>query len=151
MDHFRRNLPIRATHLKDPIIFLGNMSAPAYKASMGSYYNPIYKCFASQPNINRKDVHLVANAVSVQHGIEERSIDATKRIKEIMKNYKGKRAHLVAYSFAGIDARFALSCLNLSDCVQTLTTLSSPHTGFRLIEQVYKGQDHDISVIDRPL
>ena len=45
------------------------------------------------------------------------------------------RVHLIAYSFAGVDARCAISLQGLSGQVQSLTTLCTPHHGLTLIDR----------------
>lgn len=39
------------------------------------------------------------------------------------------QSHLIAYSVSGLDARYALSALNLADHCRSLTTISSPNKG----------------------
>ena len=50
--------------------------------------------------------------------------------------------HLVTHSFAGIDARAAISMFDADLDVRSLTTLATPHLGLTLIQKIMdKGGD----------
>ena len=55
-----------------------------------------------------------------------------------MKDYREKegtdRVHLVTHSFAGIDARAAISLYDAHFDIKSLTTIATPHTACRLIQ-----------------
>ena len=51
-------------------------------------------------------------------------------------NYE--KVHLIAHSFAGIDARCAISMMGLHENVHSLTTLCTPHHGCAIIEKSNK-------------
>ena len=46
--------------------------------------------------------------------------------------------HVVAHSFTGVDARAAVSLFGGAACVQSLTTVCTPHRGMRLIDNCHK-------------
>ena len=91
---------------------------------------------AAQPNTG--PVVFMPNIVSPVATIEERS-------KQLAENLARKefseRVHLVTHSFAGVDARAAISLHGADETVQSLTTIATPHTGLRLIQQMRHRQD----------
>lgn len=56
-------------------------------------------------------------------------------IERKMKELKVDQCHLGAYSFAGIDARAAISMYGANEYVKSLTTVCTPHLGCRLIDK----------------
>lgn len=68
-------------------------------------------------------------------------------IYRFKKNSGSKKCHIIAYSFAGIDARAAISMYGAHKNVWSLTTLSTPHLGCRLIDLLHRyGHDEDMLV-----
>lgn len=61
----------------------------------------------------------------------------TNAIEKKMEELKVDHCHLGAYSFAGVDARAAISLNGASDYVKSLTTVCTPHLGCQLIDKVY--------------
>ncbi len=45
-----------------------------------------------------------------------------------------KKVNIIAHSMGGLDARYALSCLNLAEHVCSLTTIGTPHRGSPLAD-----------------
>lgn len=64
-----------------------------------------------------------------------------------MSKLANKKVHIVAHSFSGIDARFAISQMGLHASVKSLTTICSPHHGLTLIDRAkaYPEQYGDLS------
>jgi triacylglycerol lipase len=52
-----------------------------------------------------------------------------RRLAEQVRAFGLERVNLVAHSMGGLDARYAISKLGLSDCVASLTTVGTPHRG----------------------
>lgn len=52
-----------------------------------------------------------------------------------MKKLKTNKCHLVTHSFAGVDARAAISMYGLGGQVKSLTTICSPHHGMALVDK----------------
>lgn len=69
------------------------------------------------------EVHLVR--VSPIAGLERRGEELARAIRAL----PAKRVNIVAHSMGGIDARYAISRLGLSDRVLSLTTIGAPHRG----------------------
>ena len=75
------------------------------------------------------------------------------RAQKFMKSFKEKRAHIVAHSFAGIDMRAMINFYDLQQNVASLSTLSTPHKGLTLIQNLQRypeAQSHLINAL-RPL
>ncbi len=76
------------------------------------------------------------NIVSPVATIEQRAKQLSENLERKRAMLKCDRVHLVTHSFAGIDARAAISLYDSQRDVQSLTTIATPHTGFRLIQQI---------------
>jgi hypothetical protein len=76
-----------------------------------------------------------------------------RELEEIQKSYsKNTKLHVVAYSFAGVDARAAISMFGANKNVQSLTTVCSPHHGMKLIDNYHKDEGrYELSRLDKPL
>ena len=81
--------------------------------------------------MKRGSVYLLPNITNLESSIETRAQSMSKRLERLMGKIGAERCHLVTHSFAGVDARAAISMNNAP--VASLTTLSSPHLGMRLI------------------
>ena len=74
------------------------------------------------------------NVVSPAATIEERAKQLKENLSKKRESLGTKdRVHLITHSFAGIDARAAISLHGADESVQSLTTIATPHTGMRLI------------------
>lgn len=69
MDKIVKRLPIRDHRVKNPIIFVANISATHYKALCSSFYNPILQTLNEQLNIEYKP-QIVTNITSPILNIE---------------------------------------------------------------------------------
>ena len=61
-----------------------------------------------------------------------------KEILDILKKENCRKVNLIAHSKGGVDSRYMISHLDMADCVASLTTLSTPHHGSGLNEQLLK-------------
>jgi triacylglycerol esterase/lipase EstA (alpha/beta hydrolase family) len=77
---------------------------------------------------------MVPNITNGAMTIEQRAALLAYNLKELTEKHGLSRAHLVTHSFTGVDARAALSLFGASAHVRSLTTLSSPHLGMRLVD-----------------
>lgn len=66
--------------------------------------------------------------------IEYNAEDIRKRIFEIMEENNCSRVNIIAHSKGGLDARYAISVLGMEDYVASLTTISSPHRGVKMVD-----------------
>lgn len=105
-----------------------------YKAFGTEYFTPIDKAFRAQPGVSSSKVHLVANVVSPLYSIEKRA-SLIKQKVEAISNKHNSKVHVVAYSFAGVDTRCAISLQGLDAHVLSLTTLCTPHHGLTLVDK----------------
>ena len=69
------------------------------------------------------------------------------------RNMFGKdRVHLVTHSFAGVDARAAISMYGSHHDVRSLTTIATPHLGSRLVQEMrHRSDDGDMKYMERAL
>ena len=59
-------------------------------------------------------------------------------ILEILNKENCEKVNLIAHSKGGLDARYMISCLDMGQCIASLTTLSTPHHGSGLSEWLLK-------------
>ena len=71
------------------------------------------------------------NRVLIPHLSATKGVDArAQELKEfILKNSPHEPVHVFGHSMGGLDSRYMISCLDMSDKVLTLTTLGTPHRG----------------------
>ena len=60
--------------------------------------------------------------------------DIKKRILEITQAAGCEKVNIIAHSKGGLDARYAVSTLNMSPYVASVTTMSTPHRGCRFVD-----------------
>ena len=70
--------------------------------------------------------------------IETRAESWLKIIDTLTSQYGYEKFNIVAHSMGGLDVRYALSNLGLSDRVASLTTVATPHHGTYLAELILK-------------
>jgi triacylglycerol lipase len=69
--------------------------------------------------------------------IEDNAQILKDRIEKIIGETGAERINIIAHSKGGLEARYAISSLNLHDAVASLTTLSTPHRGVRAMNAVF--------------
>lgn len=60
------------------------------------------------------------------------------RIMEIIETEGCEKVNIVAHSRGGLDARYMISSLGMAEHVASLTTISTPHHGAKIIDIIYK-------------
>ncbi len=73
--------------------------------------------------------------------IEANGAFLAKRIREIRKETGASKLHVIAHSKGGLDMRYAISTLGMSESVASLTTISTPHHGSRTVDRLLKLPD----------
>ena len=68
--------------------------------------------------------------------IENNALLVKKRIEEVIENTGAEKVNLVAHSKGGLEARYIISTLGMSDRVASLTTVSTPHKGSKTMDFV---------------
>jgi len=74
--------------------------------------------------------------------ISTRAEEWAKIILHITQHYQFRKLNVIAHSMGGLDMRYALAKLNISDRVESLTTVSTPHHGTSLAELILKAPDN---------
>lgn len=106
---FKKAPAIRSYPVKAPIVFAPNVQTTHRKSwsdSLG-YYRTFMDAMLSQGRTGQ--VLFMPNVVSPSATIEERAKQLANNLKTHSKVFKGERVHLVTHSFAGVDARAAIS------------------------------------------
>ena len=88
---------------------------------------------------------LIRNGATMYYGnqeacgtIEYNASDMKSRILEIINETGCEKVNIIAHSKGGLDARYLISSLGMSDYVASLTTMASPHHGSMVIDSVLK-------------
>ena len=97
------------------------------------HYDAMVKALKKQKNVS--EVIFLPNIVSPVATIEDRAKQLSQLLakKQRSGDIPDSRAHLITHSFAGVDARVAISLFGASAQVRSLSTLSTPHEGLRLV------------------
>lgn len=84
---------------------------------------------------------LIRNGASVYYGnqqsaksIPESAAELKAQIMNILAETGAEKVNIIAHSKGGLDSRYAISTLGLSDCVATLTTINTPHRGSDMVD-----------------
>lgn len=85
---------------------------------------------------------LLRNGATVYYGgqeavgtIEANAKQLRERILQVMAETGCEKVNLIAHSKGGLDARYAISKLDMADCVASLTTINTPHRGCRFVDK----------------
>ncbi len=136
MDNLRKALPIRNYNLKHPIVVAFNIHLPHYNAYGTKHYDRLKNTLINENGARVADdkVLLLPNVVNVQQTIETRAASLAKSLQRLAEKHKFHKCHLFAHSFTGVDARAAISLYGAKKQVSSLSTISSPHAGMKLID-----------------
>ena len=84
---------------------------------------------------------LSCNGASVYYGhqkawgtIEENAAHMKENILHVLRETGAKKVNIIAHSKGGLDSRYLITKLGMGDRVASLTTVSTPHRGSRLID-----------------
>jgi triacylglycerol lipase len=82
------------------------------------------------------------NSATVYYGnqealgtIEYNARDIQKKIIQVLKETGAEKVNIIAHSKGGLDARYAISKLDLHNYVASLTTISTPHWGCKFVDK----------------
>ncbi len=81
--------------------------------------------------------------------VEECGKELAERIRQIVEETGCEKVNIIAHSKGGLDSRYALSKLGVSQYVASLTTINTPHRGCEfadyLLSKIPKGQQEVIA------
>jgi triacylglycerol lipase len=88
---------------------------------------------------------LIKNGATIYYGnqeawgtIEYNAQDIKNKIFEVVKETGCKKVNIIAHSKGGLDSRYMISKLDMADYVASITMISTPHRGTKLIDIIYK-------------
>ncbi len=70
--------------------------------------------------------------------IETNAQHIKRRIEEILSETGAEKVNIIAHSKGGLDTRYAISTLGMSEQVASLTTMSTPHHGSKTMDLIFK-------------
>lgn len=84
---------------------------------------------------------LIKNGAQIYYGLQQSSNSISKSSLELKEtiikiiNETGcEKVNIIAHSKGGLDSRYVISCLGLSDYVASLTTINTPHRGCKYVD-----------------
>lgn len=81
-------------------------------------------------------IHAFAPNIVPYASIDTRAEQWVEKIRQLQDQYGYKKFNIVGHSMGGLDMRYAISKLGISDSVSSLTTIATPHRGTSLAELV---------------
>ena len=94
---------------------------------------------------------LEANGAKIFYGnhhsassVADSAAELKARITEILSETKAEKVNIIAHSKGGLDCRYAISKLGLSDQVASLTTINTPHRGCLFADYLLSNISPDI-------
>jgi hypothetical protein len=121
----------------------GEKSAGAHDHRTKDYYYGV-RAFLEAEYGSRHDIALtiVAPTVRASESVEARGTDLKKAILNAVDSAPaGTRAHMIAHSMGGLDARWVLVQDGMADRIASLTTIATPHRGTTLGNLAYRLRD----------
>lgn len=73
--------------------------------------------------------------------IETRAENWVRLIRRFCNDHSYDKVNVIAHSMGGLDMRHALSKMDIGDCVESLTTIATPHYGSSLADLVLKAPE----------
>ncbi len=70
--------------------------------------------------------------------VEYNALDIKNKILDIIGQTGCEKVNVIGHSKGGLDARYMVSALNMGDYVASLTLISTPNQGSKIIDLVYK-------------
>jgi len=84
---------------------------------------------------------LKRNGAEIYYGHQQSSNPVSKSAEELKTNIMKvieetgcEKVNIIAHSKGGLDSRYAISCLGLSEYVASLTTINTPHRGCKYVD-----------------
>lgn len=82
------------------------------------------------------DVH--HSTVGFASGLPSRANDLKRQVEGIINTTNAGKVHIIAHSMGGLDTRFMIAKLGMSDRVASLTTIGTPHLGTSFADEGLK-------------
>ena len=96
-----------------------------------------FKAFGRIENVLKAEGHSVYTSTTDGFGsIETNAAQLKEQILEILDKEKADKVNLIAHSKGGLDSRYMIDCLGMSEHVASLTFLCTPHKGSVIAEKI---------------
>jgi triacylglycerol lipase len=87
-----------------------------------------------EAQFEKRGCKVLVTEVAAVNTAEYRAKQLKTQIEEFMASIGATKVHIIAHSQGGLDARYAISKLNLASSVASLSTISTPHHGTMLAD-----------------
>lgn len=68
--------------------------------------------------------------------VKDSAAELTEQIRRIVEETGCEKVNIIAHSKGGLDARYAIGCLDLAPFVASLTTINTPHRGCQWVDKL---------------
>ena len=89
------------------------------------------------------------SSVSFAGSVEQRAGELKDEVERILGEAKADKAHIIAHSMGGLDARHMIVDLGMDDRVESLTTIGTPHHGTSFADEGLEQADAFIDAVRR--
>ena len=87
-----------------------------------------------EAQFKKRGCKVLATEVAAVNTADVRAKQLKTQIDAFMASTKATKVHIIAHSQGGLDARFAISKLDMAKSVASLSTISTPHRGTKLAD-----------------
>lgn len=107
-----------------------------------------FKAFGKIEKVLKEDGYVVYTSLTDGFGsIENNALMLKNQIEEILIKHNVNKVNLIAHSKGGLDSIYMIKELNMEDKVASLTTLSTPHKGSKIADNLLKLPKFIIKII----
>ena len=139
-----RRLSVHKVKLKYPILYAFNYPLTYYSAYG---FKPVSHIKRTLSDSNTEAI-MMPNLVNNSSTIESRSQKFMEQFQTLINNSDDEKFHIVAHSFAGFDIRAMIHFYDLHDKVFSVSTLSTPHRGLTLLDNIINHPDARPYLVD---
>lgn len=132
------------------------MTLPIVLAHGIARFDAIFAKFGFDLYFKHVPEHLAAHGfkayrsrVDYAGSVVKRSAELKEEIERILREAGADKAHIIAHSMGGLDARHMIVDLGMADRVASLTTIATPHHGTSFADVSLKGGDAFIDLVGR--
>ena len=137
---------LRKFKIESPVIFAFHLNWKVYENIGLEQFKHIKQGFLSR---GVKNIELLPILTDKKSDLESRLKQFKRGTERIADKYE-KKAHVVAYSFAGIVPKSYIGLHNGEEYIESLLTIGTPHTGCRLADSLVSRELSDKMYLIEP-
>ena len=83
--------------------------------------------------------------------VAQGAADLKATVEKVLAETGSEKVNIIAHSKGGLDARYMIASLGLADQVASLTTISTPHHGSKVLDTILKVPDEALKAVAVPV